>query len=86
MTDSQILKAIEGLTAKCTRLEARCAALDAVACMLAMRQSIPRAQIEAALDKVAARAHQRLLERAEDIDPGLAASLDRRALGDDLGL
>ena len=86
MNDSQFLKVIEDLTAKCIRLEARCDALDTALCVLAIRHGIPRERIEAAIDKATALHHQKRLERIESLDPGLAASLDRRAIGDVLGL
>ena len=84
MNDTQLLKTIEALAAKCVRLEARCDALDVVLCALAMRSGIPKDRVATAIDRQTAKAHQTRLERVEDLDPGTGASLDRRPLGDDL--
>lgn len=84
MSNSHILKAIETLSAKCIQLEARCAALDAALCVVAMKQGIPKEKIGAAIDKLTEHCHQKRLEQIEDIDPGIAAALDCRSQAPDL--
>lgn len=80
MIDSQILHTIEALAAKCIRLEARCDALGVALAVVAARQGLPPEKVLAAVDKLTARCHQAALERIEDIDAGLAASVDLRPL------
>jgi hypothetical protein len=78
MSDDQIVKLIESLTAKSIRLEARCDALDVVLCALAKHHGIDPAKVAAAVEKMTSHYHQKRLERIETLDPGTGAGLDYR--------
>ncbi|MDP9099322.1 MAG: hypothetical protein M3N48_10080 [Verrucomicrobiota bacterium] len=60
-------------------LKARCAALEYVLQSLSLKAGCEAGSIEKALSQLTSLIHQRLLERAESLDPALAAQIDVRA-------
>jgi len=86
MNDDAILEMLTTLSARSIRLEARCDALAQVLCALAVRHGIEMETIASAIERATARCHQKRLERIEDRNPSVAADLDLREPGSDLGL
>lgn len=78
MSDAEILKVIESLTAKSIRLEARCDALDVVLCAVSKHHGMDPSKVAAAIEKLTSHYHQKRLERIETLDPGTAAAVDCR--------
>ena len=86
MNDSELYSTVEALAAKCIRLEAKCYALSVCVSALAIRQGVSPEKAAATIEKQIDLAHQKLLGKIEDLDPGTAANLDRRSsLGDIFG-
>ncbi len=71
-------KFVMALFSKTMRLEARCEALEVAIGVVAQKPGLSPEQIHKIVEDVTTVSHQRRLERAEGIDPAIAAELDTR--------
>jgi hypothetical protein len=83
-TNEELWQLVAGLTYKTVRLEAKVEALTFAFGVLSERTGLPAVAILKTIEQGAAEALQKRLESLENIDPEIAARVDKRANSPDL--
>jgi hypothetical protein len=78
MSDTPLNELDTTIIGELLRLKARCAALESVLEAVAMKAGLDGLKVRTFLVDVKEAVHQKLLEQAETLDPGLAAQIDTR--------
>lgn len=83
--EDQTAQLITAWISRVIYLEARCVALESALSGFAQKRGgLPAGAMEKLLAELTAAAHQKILERVESTDPGLAALLDPRPSAPDI--
>ncbi len=76
--DPQFYECVKVLLAKAMRLEARCDALEIAVGVLAKKAGLPEEKLLKYVAQVTELSFQKRLERAEGVNPEIAAEIDYR--------
>ncbi len=78
MNDQALYELVKAVVAKTMRLEARCDALEIAVGLLAKKTGLSEEELLKYVDQLTELSFQKRLERAEGINPELAAEIDYR--------